>query len=102
MVVVVDNLHDTVRRIDNLIDKEEAVAVGVMSALRPEDAVIATYREHGHALALGIDAGRIMAEMYGNVEGVSMGRGDSMHLFDRFFAMMTESDLSAAAGRQSS
>ena len=61
---------------------EEAVAVGVMSALEPDDAVVATYREHGHALALGVDAGRIMAEMYGNVEGVSMGRGGSMHLFD--------------------
>ena len=61
---------------------EEAVAVGVMSALDPEDAVIATYREHGHALAMGVDGGRIMAEMYGNVEGVSMGRGGSMHLFD--------------------
>jgi len=61
---------------------EEAVAVGVISALQPEDAVVATYREHGHALALGVDAGRIMAEMYGNVEGVSMGRGGSMHLFD--------------------
>lgn len=61
---------------------EEAVAVGVMSALDPDDAVVATYREHGHALALGVDAGRIMAEMYGNVEGVSMGRGGSMHLFD--------------------
>lgn len=61
---------------------EEAVAVGVISALRSDDAVIATYREHGHALTLGVDAGRIMAEMYGNVEGVSMGRGGSMHLFD--------------------
>ena len=61
---------------------EEAVAVGVMSVLDPDDAVIATYREHGHALALGVDGGRIMAEMYGNVEGVSMGRGGSMHLFD--------------------
>ena len=61
---------------------EEAVAVGVMSALTADDAVVATYREHGHALALGVDAGRIMAEMYGNVEGVSMGRGGSMHLFD--------------------
>ena len=61
---------------------EEAVAVGVMSALTADDAVVATYREHGHALALGVDGGRIMAEMYGNVEGVSMGRGGSMHLFD--------------------
>ena len=59
---------------------EEAVATGVIAALRPEDGVVATYREHGHALALGVDPGRIMAEMYGNVEGVSMGRGGSMHL----------------------
>ncbi|HSJ70951.1 MAG TPA: pyruvate dehydrogenase (acetyl-transferring) E1 component subunit alpha [Acidimicrobiia bacterium] len=61
---------------------EEAVATGIISALGPEDGVVATYREHGHALALGVDAGRIMAEMYGNVEGVSRGRGGSMHLFD--------------------
>lgn len=61
---------------------EEAVATGVIAALRPEDGVVATYREHGHALALGVDPGRIMAEMYGYVEGVSRGRGGSMHLFD--------------------
>ena len=61
---------------------EEAVAVGVMSSLSEDDAVVATYREHGHALAMGVDPGRIMAEMYGNVEGVSRGRGGSMHLFD--------------------
>ena len=61
---------------------EEAVATGVIAALRPDDGVVATYREHGHALALGVHPGRIMAEMYGNVEGVSRGRGGSMHLFD--------------------
>ena len=61
---------------------EEAVATGVIASLRPEDGVVATYREHGHALARGVDPGRIMAEMYGNVEGVSRGRGGSMHLFD--------------------
>jgi pyruvate dehydrogenase E1 component alpha subunit len=61
---------------------EEAVAVGAMQALRPEDAVVATYREHGHALARGISAAAIMAEMYGKVEGCSRGRGGSMHLFD--------------------
>ncbi len=61
---------------------EEAVAVGVMSALRPDDAVVATYREHGHALAKGVEAGPIMAEMYGKLEGTSRGRGGSMHLFD--------------------
>ena len=61
---------------------EEAVAVGAMSALSPEDAVVSTYREHGHALARGIDGGRIMAELYGKRQGVSGGRGGSMHLFD--------------------
>ena len=61
---------------------EEAVAVGVMAALRPDDAVVATYREHGHALARGVSAGSIMAEMYGRLEGCSRGRGGSMHLFD--------------------
>jgi len=61
---------------------EEAVAVGVMQALEPDDAVVATYREHGHALARGLDMRGIMAEMYGKVEGCSRGRGGSMHLFD--------------------
>lgn len=48
---------------------EEAVAVGVMQALNPEDNVLNTYREHGHALARGIDADSIMEEMYGKLEG---------------------------------
>ncbi len=61
---------------------EEAVATGVMRHLGPEDAVVATYREHGHALARGMSMDAIMAEMYGKVEGCSRGRGGSMHLFD--------------------
>jgi pyruvate dehydrogenase E1 component alpha subunit len=61
---------------------EEAVAVGVMGALEPGDAVVATYREHGHALARGLDPGAVMAEMFGKQEGCSGGRGGSMHLFD--------------------
>ena len=67
---------------------EEAIAAGVMQALGPEDAVVATYREHGHALARGISANAVMAEMYGKREGASRGRGGSMHIFDsstRFF-----------------
>ncbi|MCE5291491.1 MAG: pyruvate dehydrogenase (acetyl-transferring) E1 component subunit alpha [Nocardiaceae bacterium] len=67
---------------------EEAVAVGVMNALAPEDAVVATYREHGHALVRGVPMNSIMAEMYGKEAGCSRGRGGSMHLFDaatRFF-----------------
>ncbi|MDY7103384.1 MAG: pyruvate dehydrogenase (acetyl-transferring) E1 component subunit alpha [Actinomycetota bacterium] len=61
---------------------EEAVATGVMEHLRPDDAVVATYREHGHALLRGVPMGEILAEMYGKVEGTSRGRGGSMHLFD--------------------
>jgi pyruvate dehydrogenase E1 component alpha subunit len=61
---------------------EEAVAVGTMQILAPTDAVVATYREHGHALARGVSAAAIMAEMYGKVDGCSRGRGGSMHLFD--------------------
>jgi pyruvate dehydrogenase E1 component subunit alpha len=61
---------------------EEAVAAGVMPHLHPEDNVVATYREHGHALLRGVPMNAIMAEMYGKREGCSRGRGGSMHLFD--------------------
>jgi pyruvate dehydrogenase E1 component alpha subunit len=61
---------------------EEAVAAGVMAALTPADAIVSTYREHGHALARGIAADAVMAEMFGRVTGCSRGRGGSMHLFD--------------------
>ncbi|HUI01997.1 MAG TPA: pyruvate dehydrogenase (acetyl-transferring) E1 component subunit alpha [Acidimicrobiales bacterium] len=61
---------------------EEACAVGVMEALGPEDAVVATYREHGHALARGISMRATMAELEGKLEGTSRGRGGSMHIFD--------------------
>ncbi|MFI5307093.1 MAG: pyruvate dehydrogenase (acetyl-transferring) E1 component subunit alpha [Polyangiales bacterium] len=61
---------------------EEAVGVGAMSALTPDDAIVSTYREHGHALARGVPAGAIMAEMYGKANGCARGRGGSMHLFD--------------------
>jgi pyruvate dehydrogenase E1 component alpha subunit len=67
---------------------EEAVAAGAVRSLAPEDNVVATYREHGHALLRGVSMDRIMAEMYGKREGCSRGRGGSMHLFDaaaRFF-----------------
>jgi pyruvate dehydrogenase E1 component alpha subunit len=62
---------------------QEAVAVGAMSTLRPEDYVIAGYREHGHILAKGGDPRRVMAELFGRGEGVSKGKGGSMHMFDR-------------------
>lgn len=61
---------------------EEAVATGVLAELEPGDNLVATYREHGHALLKGVDAGAVMAEMFGRAEGCSGGRGGSMHLFD--------------------
>lgn len=61
---------------------EEAVAAGSLRALGPDDAVVATYREHAHALLRGIPMTKIMAEMFGKQEGCSGGRGGSMHLFD--------------------
>ncbi|MFD9890917.1 pyruvate dehydrogenase (acetyl-transferring) E1 component subunit alpha [Amycolatopsis sp. NPDC059027] len=61
---------------------EEAVATGVLQALTPEDAVVSTYREHGHALARGLPMDAVLAEMYGRTTGCSRGRGGSMHLFD--------------------
>jgi 2-oxoisovalerate dehydrogenase E1 component len=66
----------------HLYNGEEAVAVGVMQALTAEDAIVATYREHGQALARGVPMRAVMAEMYGKQEGCSRGRGGSMHLFD--------------------
>jgi pyruvate dehydrogenase E1 component alpha subunit len=60
---------------------EEANAVGVIQALPPGDAIVATYREHGHALARGLPMGEVMAEMYGKASGSSRGRGGSMHIF---------------------
>jgi pyruvate dehydrogenase E1 component alpha subunit len=62
---------------------QEAVAVGAMSTLRPDDYTIAGYREHGHILAKGGDPRRIMAELFGRRDGVSRGKGGSMHMFDR-------------------
>jgi pyruvate dehydrogenase E1 component alpha subunit len=62
---------------------QEAVAVGAISTLRPSDYVIAGYREHGHVLAKGTDPRRVMAELFGRRDGVSKGKGGSMHMFDR-------------------
>jgi len=62
---------------------QEAVAVGAMSTLRPDDYVISSYREHGHCLAKGSDPSRAMAELFGRRDGLSKGKGGSMHLFDK-------------------
>jgi pyruvate dehydrogenase E1 component alpha subunit len=61
---------------------EEATGVGTMQAFTPQDAIVATYREHGHALARGIPSTVLMAEMFGKTTGCSHGHGGSMHFFD--------------------
>ena len=74
--------QEKIRGFLHLYDGEEAIAMGVIPVLGPEDRVVATYREHGHALARGVPMGTILAEMYGKTNGCSGGRGGSMHIFD--------------------
>ena len=62
---------------------QEACGTGVISVLRPDDYVITTYRDHGQALARGMSPRGVMAELFGRIDGVSRGKGGSMHLFDR-------------------
>jgi pyruvate dehydrogenase E1 component alpha subunit len=62
---------------------QEAVAVGALSTIGPDDYILASYREHGHALVRGMDPGEVMAELCGKQSGVSKGKGGSMHLFDK-------------------
>jgi len=62
---------------------EEAVAVGATSVLRSDDYAVSSYRDHGHCLAKGSDPRRMMAELFGRRDGLSKGKGGSMHLFDK-------------------
>jgi pyruvate dehydrogenase E1 component alpha subunit len=62
---------------------QEAVSTGTLSMLRQDDYVITTYRDHGQALARGMSARAVMAELFGKIDGCSRGKGGSMHLFDR-------------------
>ncbi|MDP1736503.1 MAG: pyruvate dehydrogenase (acetyl-transferring) E1 component subunit alpha [Caulobacter sp.] len=75
--------QEKIRGFLHLYDGEEAIAVGVIPLLEARDRVVATYREHGHALARGLSMNAVMAEMFGKAAGCSGGRGGSMHLFDR-------------------
>jgi pyruvate dehydrogenase E1 component beta subunit/2-oxoisovalerate dehydrogenase E1 component len=75
--------QEKIRGFLHLYDGEEAVAAGVIPVLEPRDRIVATYREHGHALVRGTPMATAMAEMYGKREGCSGGRGGSMHLFDQ-------------------
>jgi pyruvate dehydrogenase E1 component alpha subunit len=67
----------------HLYDGEEAIAAGIIPLLTAQDRIVATYREHGHALARGVPMTEVLAEMYGKAEGCAGGRGGSMHLFSR-------------------
>ena len=71
-----------VRGFLHLYNGEEAIAVGAISALQPHDYVVTHYRDHGHALAKGLDPAAAMAELFGKATGCSKGKGGSMHLFD--------------------
>src|ERR687898_1586624 len=62
---------------------QEAVAVGATSTIRTDDYAVSSYREHGHCLAKGSDPRRMMAELFGRRDGLSKGKGGSMHLFDK-------------------
>ena len=74
--------QEKIRGFLHLYDGEEAIAAGIIPCLTAEDRVVATYREHGHALMRGVSMSSVMTEMYGKAEGCSGGRGGSMHLFD--------------------
>ncbi|SFC69937.1 pyruvate dehydrogenase (acetyl-transferring) E1 component subunit alpha [Tropicimonas isoalkanivorans] len=75
--------QEKIRGFLHLYDGEEAIAAGVIPVLRRDDKIVATYREHGQALARGVPMTCVMAEMYGKAEGCSGGRGGSMHIFDK-------------------
>src|SRR5262249_28405361 len=62
---------------------QEAAVVGTLNAIEPDDPVVTAYRDHGHALARGMDPGACMAEMYGKSTGCAKGKGGSMHMFDK-------------------
>jgi pyruvate dehydrogenase E1 component alpha subunit len=75
--------QEKIRGFLHLYDGEEAIAVGLIPVLEKRDRIVATYREHGHALVRGVPMTTVMAEMCGKQQGCSRGRGGSMHIFDR-------------------
>jgi len=75
--------QEKIRGFLHLYNGHEAIAVGAMQALTSEDAIVSTYREHGHALARGVPMDILMAELYGKRTGASGGRGGSMHIFHK-------------------
>ncbi len=74
---------EKIRGFLHLYDGQEAIAAGIIPLLQDADRIVATYREHGHALLRGVPMGSVLAEMFGKAQGCSGGRGGSMHLFSR-------------------
>ncbi|TMD51291.1 MAG: pyruvate dehydrogenase (acetyl-transferring) E1 component subunit alpha [Chloroflexi bacterium] len=75
---------------------QEAVGVGSIAALRPEDKVLSSYREHGHAIAKGIEPGAVMAELFGKITGCSKGKGGSMHMWSNELGLLGGNAIVAA------
>src|SRR5437588_9913784 len=75
---------------------QEAVGVGSITALRPEDKILCSYREHGHALARGMDPGAVMAELFGKISGCSKGKGGSMHMWSNELGVFGGNGIVAA------
>src|ERR1700693_6389172 len=75
---------------------QEAVGVGSIMALRPDDKILCSYREHGHALAKGMDPGAVMAELFGKITGCSKGKGGSMHMWSNELGLMGGNAIVAA------
>ena len=75
---------------------QEAVGVGSIATLRPEDKVLSSYREHGHAIAKGIEPGAVMAELFGKITGCSKGKGGSMHMWSNELGLLGGNAIVAA------
>ena len=75
--------QNKIRGFCHLYIGQEAVVAGMVSAKKDGDKVITAYRDHGHALAMGISANAVMAELFGRVDGCSKGKGGSMHMFSK-------------------
>ena len=75
---------------------QEDVGVGSIATLRPEDKVLSSYREHGHAIAKGIEPGAVMAELFGKITGCSKGKGGSMHMWSNELGLLGGNAIVAA------
>jgi len=80
----------------HLYKGQEAVGLGCITALRPDDKILSSYREHGHAIAKGMDPGVIMAELFGKITGCSKGKGGSMHMWSNEVGMLGGNGIVAA------